>query len=349
MRILAIESSCDETAAAVIDGESVLSSVVSSQQVHRDWGGVVPELASREHLRLIQPVVQQALKEADTPLESLEGIAATRGPGLAGSLMVGYHFAKALALGADLPFLAVNHMEGHIYASFLDTGLPPLPTLVLVISGGHTQLILMERPGRYRLLGQTLDDAAGEAFDKVSKLLGLGYPGGPAISKAAVGGDPTAFAFPRGLKGREGFDFSFSGLKTAVLHFLREHDTAFREARLADICASFQQAIVDPLVGQTLKAARAHGARALVLAGGVAANRCLRERLETELAHHDTLELHLPPIALCTDNAVMIARAAHGRLMRGERSDWALDATPRYSLLDLDHERARLANGEAQA
>lgn len=338
MRLLAIESSCDECAAAVIDGSAVLASVVSSQAVHSQWGGVVPELASREHLRQIQPVVEATLARAGITLDRLQGIAATRGPGLSGSLMVGFHFAKGLALACGLPFLGVNHMEGHIFASFIDGELPPLPALVLVISGGHTQLILMERPGHYRLLGQTLDDAAGEAFDKVAKLLGLGYPGGPAISREAQAGNPAAFAFPRGLKGRPGFDFSFSGLKTAVLHFLREHDDAFRRDHLADICASFQQAVVDPLVDTTLRAAEASGARTLVLAGGVAANGCLRAALEGRLPAGSALQLVLPPIPWCTDNAVMIARAAHGRLVRGKTSDWSLDATPRYSLMDLSAE-----------
>ncbi len=334
MKILAIESSCDDTAAAVIDAEQVLANVVSSQPVHEIWGGVVPELASREHMKTIQPVVGLALKKAGLDLREIEGIAATRGPGLAGSLLVGFHFAKALALALDKPFLGINHMEGHVYAPFISGQLPPLPMLVLIVSGGHTQLIRVAQEGRYELLGQTLDDAAGEAFDKVAKLLGLGYPGGPAISREAASGDPAAFAFPRGLKGREGLDFSYSGLKTAVLHTLRALSEEQRRTRRADLCASFEEAVVDPLVGQSLRAIDLHGIRSLVLAGGVAANQRLRQRL-LQANQGAGWQLVLPELAHCTDNAVMIARAAHGRLLRGERSGWDLEATPRFSLMEL--------------
>lgn len=331
MILLGIESSCDESAAALIDGPAVLASVVSTQLVHRRWGGVVPELASREHLRVLPLVVRAALAEAGLGLERLQGVAATRGPGLPGSLLVGYHLGKALAWARGLPFLGVNHMEGHIYASFTREEEPRLPCLVLVVSGGHTQLVLMEAPRRYCIIGQTLDDAAGEAFDKVSKLLGLGWPGGPAISRTAEGGDPCFLRYPRALEGRPGHDFSFSGLKTAVLHSLREHDESWRAAHLADICASFEEAVCDQLLRRTLRAAEAAGARHLVLAGGVAANRRLRALLE-EACGERALPLALPPLAWCTDNAVMIARAAHGRLLRGERSPLDEDATPRFDL-----------------
>ncbi|MDP2361474.1 MAG: tRNA (adenosine(37)-N6)-threonylcarbamoyltransferase complex transferase subunit TsaD [bacterium] len=330
MILLGIESSCDESAAALIDGARVLSSVVSTQLVHRDWGGVVPELASREHLRVLPAVINAALAEAGLEIGDLAAVAATRGPGLPGSLLVGYHLGKCLAYARDLPFLGVNHMEGHIYASFVEEE-PLLPCLVLVISGGHTQLVLMEEPRRYRIIGRTLDDAAGEAFDKVAKLLGLGWPGGPAIGRAAAGGDPAFLAYPRALAGREGFDFSFSGLKTAVLHSLRAQDAAWRAAHVSDICASFEQAVCDQLARGALRAAEATGARQLVLAGGVAANARLRAQLEAACATLG-LPLALPPLAWCTDNAVMIARAAHGRLLRGERSPRHEDATPRFDL-----------------
>jgi N6-L-threonylcarbamoyladenine synthase len=331
MILLGIESSCDESAAAVIDGPRVLASVVSTQQTHRRWGGVVPELASREHLRALPLAAKEALAEAGLGVEALEAVAATRGPGLPGSLLVGFHYAKALAWARGLPFLGVNHMEGHIYANFAEGEEPPLPCLVLVVSGGHTQLVEMAAPRHYRIIGQTLDDAAGEAFDKVAKLLGLGWPGGPAISRAAAGGDAAFIDYPRALAGRPGLDFSFSGLKTAVLHSLRAHDADWRAAHLAHLCASFEQAACDQLIRTTLRAARETGARQLVLAGGVAANARLREQLHEACAARG-LPLALPPQAWCTDNAVMIARAAHGRLLRGERSPLDMDATPRFSL-----------------
>jgi len=331
MILLGIESSCDESAAALIRGGEVLASVVSTQLVHTRWGGVVPELASREHLRLVPVVVRQALEQAGLSIADLEAVAATRGPGLPGSLLVGFHLAKSLAYARGLPFLGVNHMEGHIYANFVEEEAPLLPCLVLVISGGHTQLVEMAAPRRYRIVGQTLDDAAGEAFDKVSKLLGLGWPGGPAISRAAEGGDPAFLDYPRALEGRAGLDFSFSGLKTAVLHSLRAQSEEWRREHLADICASFEQAVCDQLARRTLKAARELGSRQLVLAGGVAANHRLRARLERDCAEAG-LTLALPPLAWCTDNAVMIARAAHGRLLRGERSPLGEDATPRFDL-----------------
>ena len=335
MILLGIETSCDESAAAVIDGPRVLASVVSTQLVHRRWGGVVPELASREHLRMLPLVVRQALVEAGLdPARregGLAGVAATRGPGLPGSLLVGFHFGKALAWARGLPFLGVNHMEGHIHANFSGEDEPPWPVLALVVSGGHTQLVEMVAPRRYRIIGQTLDDAAGEAFDKVAKLLGLGWPGGPEISRAAEGGNPAFIDYPRALAGRPGLDFSFSGLKTAVLHSLRAGGEAWRDTHLADICASFEQAVCDQLIRNTLRAAGEVGARQLVLAGGVAANGRLRAQLEAACASRG-LPLALPPLEWCTDNAVMIARAAHGRLLRGERSPLCEDATPRFSL-----------------
>jgi N6-L-threonylcarbamoyladenine synthase len=334
MKLLAIESSCDDTAAAVIDGELTLSSVVSTQLVHQDWGGVVPELASREHMRSIFPVVQEALRQANVSMNDLDALAATQGPGLLGSLLVGFHFAKGLALSYDLPFLGVNHMEGHIWANFPGEEEPDLPCLILVISGGHTQLVMMEKARQYSVVGETLDDAVGEAFDKVAKLLGLGYPGGPAIGRLAEGADPTFFDYPRALKGRPGLDFSFSGLKTAVLNSLRSHEESWRDEHLSDLCASFEQAVCDQLIRQTMKAVKQFGARSLVLAGGVAANGRLRHQLQDPCSKAG-ISLILPELKLCTDNALMIARAAHGRFIRGEQSHLDVDATPRWRLDSL--------------
>jgi N6-L-threonylcarbamoyladenine synthase len=331
MKILAIESSCDDTAAAVIDGPRTLSAVVSTQLVHQEWGGVVPELASREHMRSIQCVVQEALDQAELTVSDLDAVAATQGPGLLGSLLVGFHFAKGLALSHDLDFLGVNHMEGHIWANFPDDQEPVFPCLVLVISGGHTQLVLMRENRHYEVVGETLDDAVGEAFDKVAKLLGLGYPGGPAIGRAALDGNEKFLDYPRALKGRKGLDFSFSGLKTAVLNSLKDKDLAWRQEHLSDVSASFEQAVCDQLMRQTLKAITHYSARSLVLAGGVAANARLREQLSEATSALD-LDLVLPELALCTDNALMIARAAHGRLARHERSDFYADANPRWRL-----------------
>ena len=273
-RILGIETSCDETAAAVVeDGTKTLSSVVSSQVDLHAFGGVVPEIASRAHVDLLTPVVAEALLHAGMEGPDVDAVAATVGPGLIGSLLVGVSHAKALALVWGVPFVGVNHLEGHLYASLLEEPELALPAVVLLVSGGHTMLILMEGHGRYRLLGQTLDDAAGEAFDKVARYLGLGYPGGPAIDSVAVDGDPKAIAFPRGLKD-DGYNFSFSGVKTSVITYVRKHPTA----TTADVAASFQEAVVDVLVTKARRAAKETGARALCLAGGVAANSLLRER-----------------------------------------------------------------------
>ncbi|HEX4978432.1 MAG TPA: tRNA (adenosine(37)-N6)-threonylcarbamoyltransferase complex transferase subunit TsaD, partial [Acidimicrobiales bacterium] len=274
-RVLGIETSCDETAAAVVaGGRDVLSSVVSSQvDLHARFGGVVPELASRAHVELLTPVVAEALVTAGVEGPDLAAVAATTGPGLIGALLVGVSHAKAMAMVYGVPFVGVNHLEGHLYAAFIEEPDLELPAVVLLVSGGHTLLILMEGHGRYRLLGQTIDDAAGEAFDKVARFLGLGYPGGPAIDKLAVEGDATAIAFPRGLLD-EAHDFSFSGLKTSVITFVRKHP----DVEVADVAASFQEAVVDVLVRKARRAARDTGARAICLAGGVAANSSLRER-----------------------------------------------------------------------
>ncbi|HEY8215645.1 MAG TPA: tRNA (adenosine(37)-N6)-threonylcarbamoyltransferase complex transferase subunit TsaD [Acidimicrobiia bacterium] len=309
MTILGLETSCDETAAAVVgEGRFVLSSVVASQiDLHARFGGVVPEIASRAHVDLIGPVIADALGEAAIELDGLDAVAACHGPGLAGALLVGVSAAKALALVGDLPYVGVNHLEAHLYAAWLeDPELVP-PLAVLVASGGHTILVIVDGHGAYRVVGQTVDDAAGEAFDKVARFLGLGYPGGPAIDRLAVEGDPEAIAFPRAMPGER--DFSFSGLKTAVVNHVR----AVPDVPVADVAASFQAAVVDQLADKLAAAADDAGASALVLGGGVAANSSLRARVEA-IAAASGRRAFLPPLELCTDNAAMIAAAAWWRL-----------------------------------
>jgi tRNA N6-adenosine threonylcarbamoyltransferase len=309
VNVLGIETSCDETAAAVVgDGRFVVSSVVASQiDLHARFGGVVPEIASRAHVDLIGPVIADALGEASLELDGLDAVAACHGPGLAGALLVGVSAAKALALVGDIPYVGVNHLEAHLYAAWLeDPDLVP-PLAVLVASGGHTLLVIVEGHGAYRVVGQTVDDAAGEAFDKVARFLGLGYPGGPAIDRLAAEGDPEAIAFPRAMSGER--DFSFSGLKTAVVNHVR----AFPDVPVADVAASFQAAVVDQLADKLTAAADDAGATALVLGGGVAANSSLRARVEA-LAAASGRRAFLPPLELCTDNAAMIAAAAWWRL-----------------------------------
>jgi len=307
--ILGIETSCDETAAAVVDdGRIVRSSVVSSQvDLHARFGGVVPEIASRAHVELVGPVFADALGEAGVDLADIDAVAACRGPGLAGALLVGVSAAKALALVTGTPYVGVNHLEAHLYAAWLeDPDLTP-PLAVLIVSGGHTMTVIVEGHGRYRMVGQTVDDAAGEAFDKVARFLGLGYPGGPAIDRIAAEGDPTAIAFPRAMAGEA--DFSFSGLKTAVVLHVR----ADPDAEVADVAASFQAAAVDQLVDKLERAADEAGAATLVIGGGVAANSRLRDRVEARAAATGR-RAFLAPMDLCTDNAAMIAAAAWWRL-----------------------------------
>jgi N6-L-threonylcarbamoyladenine synthase len=331
--ILGIETSCDETAAAVVkDGRKILSNVVASQiDLHAPYGGVFPEIASREHVLKIVPVIEEALKNAGIPLRDLAAIAVTYGPGLAGSLLVGVNTAKAVAFANDLPLIGINHLEGHIYANWLEASASspianPFPSVALIVSGGHSEIVLMRGHNDYLLLGRTLDDAAGEAFDKVARLLGLGYPGGPAIQEAAQDGDPDAFKLPRAwLRGSH--DFSFSGLKTAVLHLVQSFDGK-RKLPVADIAASFQAAITDVLVEKTVRAAAEFGATQILLAGGVAANTRLRKMM---LARADVPML-IPPPKLCIDNGAMIASAAWWHLQRGERSSWDLDVVPSLRL-----------------
>jgi tRNA N6-adenosine threonylcarbamoyltransferase len=310
VRVLAIETSCDETAAAVVDdGRVVRSSVVASQaDLHARFGGVVPEIASRAHVELIDDVIEQALVEAGTTLAEIDAVAAVHGPGLAGALLVGVSAAKAIAVATEIPYVGVHHHEAHVYAAMLEDPMLEPPIITLVVSGGHTLLIAMEGHGRYRVLGQTVDDAAGEAFDKVARFLGLGYPGGPAIDRIAHDGNATAIAFPRPMLD-DGHDFSFSGLKTAVVQYVRKHP----EIEVADIAASFQAAVVDVLVTKLLGAARETGIRTVVAGGGVAANSLLRERL-LDLALTGEVQVVLPGLALCTDNAAMVGAVAAFRL-----------------------------------
>ena len=333
-RVLAIETSCDETAAAVVeDGHQVLSSVVSSQvDLHARYGGVVPELAGRAHVEMLTPVVAEALLEAgvqngEDGRPVLDAVAATIGPGLIGALLVGVSAAKALALVWDVPFVGVNHLEGHLAAAFLEEPDLEFPMVVLLASGGHTMLVLMEGPGAYRLLGQTIDDAAGEAFDKVARFLGLGYPGGPVIDQISVDGDSKAVEFPRAMI-EEGYDFSFSGLKTSVITYVRKNP----EVAVADVAASFQEAVVDVMVTKARRAARDVGAKGLCLAGGVAANSLLRERT-LDVCIAEGLRAFIPSRSLCTDNAAMIGAAAFWRLAAGGPSPLDTPADPNLRLL----------------
>jgi N6-L-threonylcarbamoyladenine synthase len=338
-RILGIETSCDETAAAVVEsGRRILANVVASQAAqHADYGGVFPEVASRMHIEAIHPVVARALAQSHVGLESIDAIAVTRGPGLAGSLVVGLNMAKGLALGAGLPLLGVNHLESHLYSIWLVEGEPEpeFPLLALIVSGGHTELVLMRDHLTYVRLGGTLDDAAGEAFDKIGRLLGLAYPGGPAIQVASEGGDPNAFKFPRAWLEKT-WDFSFSGLKTAVLREVRsrqpELEAAVEAPRpglpIADLAASFQAAIVDVLVGKTMAAADAHKAKEILVAGGVSANRMLRQTFHAR----SKVPVRVPPLELCTDNAAMTAALGHRRFLAGQRDALDIDVLPTWPL-----------------
>ena len=328
-RVLGLESSCDETAAAIVDdGRVVVSDVVASQhEVHERYGGVVPELASRAHILNVVPVVQAALERADCTLADVNGIAVTNAPGLVGALLVGLQTAKAIAWVTGLPFVGVHHLEGHLSAICLEAESPPLPHLALIVSGGHTSLVRVIDRGAVVELGATRDDAAGEAFDKGAKLLGLGYPGGVVIDRLARTGDPRAVEFPRSMTASEhGDDFSFSGLKTALLHHVRAHGVPEGQL-LADLCASYQAAIVEVLVRKTRRAARRLGLQHVQVCGGVAANSALREAM-TRAGAEDGFRVYVPPPARCTDNAAMIAAAGYVRLMRGERASLDLDAAP---------------------
>jgi len=326
--VLGIETSCDETAAAlVMGGADVVASVVSSQiELHAEFGGVVPEIASRAHLDLLNPVVSRTIVEAGVDERRIDAVACTVGPGLIGALLVGVSAAKAFALAWDVPFVGVNHLEAHLYAAFLDDPTIELPVVVLLVSGGHTMIVEMVDHGEYRILGRTIDDAAGEAFDKVARFLGLGYPGGPAIDREAMAGDPEAIAFPRAMR-NDGLDFSFSGVKTAVMNHVRKHP----DVSTADVAASFQAAVVDVLVTKTRRAAAQVGAKGIVLGGGVAANSQLREELLGACAA-DGLRGFVPSRAMCTDNAAMIAAAGWHRLRLDGPTDLDAGAHPNLPL-----------------
>jgi N6-L-threonylcarbamoyladenine synthase len=329
-RVLAIETSCDETAIAVVeDGRRIRSNQVASQvEAHSAFGGVVPEVASRQHLLWAIPVLERALAEAEVTWRDLSAIAVTMGPGLAGSLLVGVNLAKGLALAQELPLLGVNHLEGHIYANWLDpTFQPAFPLLCLLVSGAHSDLLLMRGHGDYQILGRTRDDAAGEAFDKAARILGLGYPGGPAIQQAAIRGNPRSFPLPRAwLEGSH--DFSFSGMKTALLRLVQRLEEEGGSLPTADLAAAFQLAVVEVLAEKTARAAEQLGVKQILLGGGVAANVLLREAL----AAKTRLPLHYPEPVLCTDNAAMIAAAAHFRLLKGQRTGLDLDVYPNLRL-----------------
>ncbi len=332
MRVLGLESSCDETAAAVVvDGTRALSDVVASQDdVHRPYGGVVPELASRAHVVNVVPVLDQALARAGLTLDDIDGIAVTHGPGLVGALLVAVQTAKALAWARKIPLVGVHHLEGHLSAIYLEPEPPPLPHLALIVSGGHTSLVRVDDHGVVVELGRTRDDAAGEAFDKGAKLLGLGYPGGAVVDRLAATGDPNAVVMPRAMLARSNDDFSFSGLKTALLHHVRAHGVPEGQA-LNDLCASYQAAIVEVLVRKTRRLAHREGLAHVQICGGVAANRGLRAALAVAAAE-DGFRLYIPPPARCTDNAAMIAAAGYYRLARGERADLSLGATANLPL-----------------
>jgi N6-L-threonylcarbamoyladenine synthase len=328
MLVLGIETSCDETSASVVqDGNRILSNVVFSQIVHDKYWGVVPELASREHMRTIVPIVKSALKEARIELKEIQGVAVTYGPGLVGSLLIGLSFAKAFSYSLGVPFIGINHIEGHIFANFLEHPDLEPPFICLVISGGHSNLIYVKDRGEYQLMGRTRDDAAGEAFDKVAKVLDLGYPGGPAIDKLSKEGRPDFVKFPRAYLEEESFDFSFSGLKTAVAIYVSKLPEEKSSKHRIDIATSFQEAIVDVLVEKGIRASLLKRVKSIALAGGVARNSRLRERLEVEAGKHN-LKVFYPSPILCTDNAAMIAAAGDFHLLRGERSNLDLNAIP---------------------
>lgn len=331
--VLGIESSCDDTAAAILVDGRLASSVVSSQAVHEQFGGVVPELASRDHQRLIVPIVERAMNKARIAITDVDAVAVTYGPGLAGSLLVGLSFAKAFAAARQLPLLGVNHLEGHIYSTFLEDDHPPFPHINLTVSGGHTQLVVVDKDFNHKILGKTRDDAAGEAFDKVAKLLGLGFPGGPEIDRLAATGNPEFARFPRSRP--DTFSFSFSGIKTSMLYYLAdfsdEERTRHLKEHLSDLCASFQRAVVDVLAGAIVDAVKKTDIHHVAITGGVSANRELGARVRAE-GERMGFEVYIPRPAFCTDNAAMIAKAGEMKWLAGRESPFTLTAVPNLTL-----------------
>lgn len=332
--IMAIETSCDETAVAVMDGKSnLLSNIISSQvDIHKKFGGVVPELASRHHLEQVNRLIDIALDEAKVSIHELTALAVTYGPGLVGALLVGVSTGKALAYSLKIPLVKVNHIEGHIYANWLVHKDIQFPLICLLVSGGHTALVEMIGHGEYRLLGQTQDDAVGEAYDKVARAMGLGYPGGPILDNLAKSGDGGSIPLPRAWLGEGSYNFSFSGLKTAVLNYLNKAAQKGTEIKSADLAASFQTSVVEVLVEKTINAASEYGVKTILLAGGVAANSMLRDNLKKR-CQEEGFSLYYPPLEYCTDNAAMIACAGYYRFLRGERADWHLNAVPNLRLV----------------
>jgi N6-L-threonylcarbamoyladenine synthase len=332
MRVLGIETSCDETGVAVVEDDTVLANLIASQvSLHERFGGVVPELASRAHVEALTPLLDEALETARLGFGDLDGVAVTAGPGLVGALLVGIAAAKSVALATSAPLIGVNHLEGHILANAVEHGPDLAPAVCLVVSGGHNMLVHMPEPHRYEILGQTVDDAAGEAFDKVARFLGLGFPGGPAVDKLARQGDPNAIRFPRAMADSGDYDFSLSGLKTAVLRYARAERDAGREVDPADLAASFQEAVVDVQVSKTLRAAKDRGVGTILLGGGVVANSRLRERIDKAGAEAG-IRVLIPSMDLCTDNGAMIALAGAWRLGRGDRSSLRIGAHPSMEL-----------------
>lgn len=331
--ILAIESSCDETAAAVVkNGREVLSNIISSQiALHQLYGGVVPEIASRKHIENIDGVISAALEEADVTLEEIDAIAVTYGPGLVGALLVGLAEAKALAFAAGKPLVGVHHIEGHIAANYIQNKEFEPPYIALVVSGGHSHLVFVRDYSEFEILGRTRDDAAGEAYDKVARAIGMGYPGGPKIDAAAKEGNPDAIEFPRVYLEEDSYDFSFSGLKSAVLNYLNKQKMIGAEIEPRDVAASFQKAVVEVLVEKTRKAAKEKGVKSIALAGGVASNSALRKAME-DACVKDGFTLNIPDPILCTDNAAMIGCAAYYEYCRGVRDSWDLNANPSLRL-----------------
>lgn len=329
MKVLGIETSCDETAIAVVeDGRDVMSNLISSQvDLHARFGGVVPEVAARAHIEALNPLLQESLEQAGVGFGDLDAVAVTIGPGLVGALLVGIAAAKAVALVTSKPFIGVNHLEGHVYANFLEHGPPEPPYVSLIVSGGHTMLVHMKDRHSYEVLGQTLDDAAGEAFDKIARFMGLGFPGGPAVDALSQAGDPAAIKFPRAMADSGDFDFSLSGLKTAVMRHVKTERAAGREPDPADLAASFQEAVVDVQVSKTIRAALERETKTVLLGGGVVANTRLRERM-LEAGEREGLRVLFPSLPLCTDNGAMIACAGYYRLQAGETTPLDAEADP---------------------